>query len=135
LYREIEHKSDISYEIIAKNIEEVFEDMISIIQENIDVVGIEDTVIEQKNNLHRDLEKCYNITNENISEFNEDVLFDTINDIISIVDRGYYPFSTNRNCVGFCRMRIYTKLKALTYHDLKIEYHDNQIYVRMVFDV
>ncbi len=133
MYREIEHTADIAYEIIANDTLEVFRDIVSIIKDNTHYLAKKSS--EQKKHLHKKLEKCYNIINEDTGEFDEDKLFDAVNGIISLVDRGYYPYETGGYCISYIESRIYTELKALTYYNLKIENVDNQLYVRMVFDV
>jgi len=133
LYREIEHKADVAYEIIASSVEEVFRDIVSIIKDNTHYLVEESS--EHNKNLHNKLEKCYNIINDDTGEYDDNKLFDAVNDMISLVDRGYYPFETDGCCVRYYKSKIYTELKALTYYNLKIETKDNQIHIRMVFDV
>ncbi|MFN3691393.1 MAG: archease [Fervidobacterium sp.] len=148
MYREIEHKADISYEIEAQNFEEFLKDVVEILLENSTIFStnserfeaIEEINKDEKNrndfinsDLESLLEKCYNINNENQNY--EDFVFDLVNDIISMIDRSFYPKKVKGFCVYFSKAHISCKIKALTYHRFFVKYEGNKLHARMVFDV
>lgn len=147
MYREIEHKADISYEIEAQNFEEFLKDVVEILLENSTIFltnserfeAIEEINKDEKDRSANDsdleflIKKCYNINNE--SQNYEDFVFDLVNDIISMIDRSFYPKKVKGFCVYFSKAHISCKIKALTYHRLFVKYEGNKLHARMVFDV
>lgn len=137
MYREIDHKADLFYEIVAENVDELLSDIVKILLENSSEKYSENKNILLIECLKNFTKKCYNIDVTNVNTNNEflDWLFDTVNEIISLIDSGFYPFKTEQGCVYFCERRINLAIKALTYHNLSMKYHEGKLYVRMVFDV
>ncbi|MFN3328902.1 MAG: archease [Fervidobacterium pennivorans] len=146
LFKEISHTADLAYEIEAANVTELLQDFITIIIQNSEIFetsnsdvpeSIRNTVSESYNhgttNLQNVMKKCYNINDGSDEEF-VDNLFDTVNDIISLVDRGYFPMKVENQCVYFTRKRIITRIKALTYHGLEVKLGE-RISLKVVFDI
>ncbi|WP_448384959.1 archease [Fervidobacterium sp.] len=146
LFREISHTADLAYEIEASNVNELLQDFVTIIIQNSEIFETSSTnitksisnVVNESNNqgttdLQNVMKKCYNINESSDEEF-VDSLFDTVNDIISLVDRGYFPMKVENQCVYFTRKRIITRIKALTYHGLEVKLGE-RISLKVVFDV
>lgn len=162
MYREIEHKADIAYEIEAESFEMFLKDVVEIILKNstelsknsekqnendiFDIFeGLENEKEEFKNinninNFENVTQKCYNI-NKNGNDFTitdtelEDFVFDTVNDIITMIDRSFYPQKVEDSCIYFKKGQVNCQIKALTYHNLLVRRQGNKLYARMVFDV
>jgi len=132
LYREIEHKADLCYEIYAENTEELLKDVVDILLKNSEANNIDNALL---NCLENFTKKCYNILSEKLTDNFSDAVFDAVNDIISLIDRGFYPFKIERLCIYFCKININLRIKALTYHRFVVEKKDAKIYARMVFDI
>ncbi|QIV78489.1 archease [Fervidobacterium pennivorans subsp. carthaginiensis] len=146
LFREISHTADLAYEIEAANVNEMLQDFITIIIQNSEIFEKSDTdipesmsnIVNKSNNegtsdLQNVMKKCYNINKSNDSEF-VDNLFDAVNDIISLVDRGYFPVKVENQCVYFTRKRVILRIKALTYHGLEVKLGE-RISLKVVFDI
>lgn len=137
LYREINHKADLSYEIVAENVDELLSDVVKILLENSTENHFENENKLLMECLKNFTKKCYNIDVTNVNTNSEflDSLFDIVNEIISLIDSGFYPLKIEQGCVHFCKRRINLAIKALTYHNLSMKYHEGKLYIRMVFDV
>ncbi|WP_176759469.1 archease [Fervidobacterium changbaicum] len=146
LFREISHTADLAYEIVAKDLTELLNDIVQIIMENSDFSeGYNGNASKSLSHLFKEcskkdnkdlqnvIKKCYNISDANKEGFIDD-LFDAVNDIISTVDRGYLPVKVENQCVYFTKRRVALRIKALTYHGLQVEFGE-KITLRVVFDV
>lgn len=132
MYQELEHTGDVAYEIRAKNAEELLKDVVSILLKN-----SEEYTLEKFSSFpfEIDYKKCYNIITDMVDENFSDQLFDIVNDLIYIVDKGYRPVYVEGNCIYFSKQKFYLKIKALTYHMYSVKKQGEEIYARMVFDV
>lgn len=140
MFREIDHTADVAYEVIARNLEELLQDVLSILLENSEVTYLESDLnglLNQQMNklesLQNSIKKCYNIDKSDSEKF-IDSFFDAVNDMISKIDRGYFPIFVEGTCVYFSQRRITLRIKALTYHGLHVKLGD-EISLRMVFDI
>lgn len=137
MYREIEHKADLAYEIIVNDIDELLRDLIAIFKENAEIESSKNVEVSN-DNLQNIVKKCYNIKMiKDMDESDEfmDSVFDTVNDIISLIDRGYFPIKVENSCIYLIPLRVIFRIKALTYHALKVEVLGSRIHFWMVFDV
>ena len=140
MFKEIDHKADIAYEVKAKDLDELVKDVISILLENSEESNQKESTESVSfrfpsclEDLQKTTKKCYNIDTSDHGKFIDD-FFDMVNDIILKMDSGYFPLNSERTCVYFSRKRVALRIKALTYHGLKVEI-DEDISLRMVFDV
>ncbi len=124
MYLELEHTADLRYEIISSNFDEFLEDLLGIIKENLEYEEMETDDFKVK---------CYEI----LKNLNDDAIFDVVNDIISLVDRGYTPESTKGICMNFKKVLVKNfRIKALTYHMLSVCVdEEGRISATLVFDV
>ncbi len=124
MYRELEHTADLRYEVFSENLVEFLNDLIGIIKENLEYEETETVDFNVK---------CY----ESLKNLNDDVIFDVVNDIISLVDRNYLPESIQDVCITFKRVLVTNfKIKALTYHMLKVSVDNcGKISATLVFDI
>lgn len=132
LYKELDHTGDLAYEITSQNIEEFLKDVVNILIKNSETSFYENS---KDINFDEIIEKCYNIVENVEGEKLSDSIFDMVNDIISFIDRGFYPLKFQGNCVYFHKSMINLKIKALTYHKFVVEKHGECINARMVFDI
>lgn len=137
LYREIEHKADLAYEIFVSDIDELLRDLIEIFKENAETESSKNFEI-LNDNLQNIVKKCYNIKmikDKDESDEFIDSVFDAVNDIISLIDRGYFPVKAENSCVYLIPLRVIFRIKALTYHSLRVKVLGSRIHFWMVFDV
>ncbi|MDK2886693.1 MAG: protein archease [Thermosipho sp. (in: thermotogales)] len=126
MFKEINHTSDIAYEIKANTFEELLQDILQIIKENYKPKIINCSI--------KSLQK-YEINED------EDGVFDIVNDWIAAIDLGYFPNKILKKddvfITEFCSYKELEgeKFKALTYHKLKIEKTNGYLYTKVVFDV
>ncbi len=132
LYQELEHTGDLAYEIRAKNLEELLKDVVYILLKNSELDSS-----EEFSNFAFEIhdKKCYNIITDVEDENFSDNLFDIINDLIYIIDKGFQPIKVEGFCVYFRKCKSYLRIKALTYHKFLVQKQGDEIYARMVFDV
>jgi len=123
LRKPIEHTADIAYEISGNSYEELLEEARNILLEEEGIVF--DT--EKK-------EKTY------LLEETEDAFFDTVNDWILEISKGWAPWRIKREGNGLkvtfrkIRKKEGTEIKALTYHLLKFERDGDVLKTKVVFD-
>ncbi len=124
MYRELEHTADLRYEVFSENLVEFLKDLIGIIKENLEY---EEAVISDFK------VKCYKL----LKNLNDDVVFDVVNDIISLIDRKYLPESVQDVCITFKKVLVTNlKIKALTYHMLSVSVDNfGKISATLVFDI
>ncbi|MCX7653851.1 MAG: archease [Fervidobacterium sp.] len=132
LYKELEHKADLYYELSAESVEEFLRDVVDILIKNSETRTDENVL---SNCLENFTKKCYNMLANGCTEIYSDVVFDVINDIISTMDRGLYPFKVENSCIYFCKTKVTLRIKALTYHMFFVQRSGEKIYARMVFDI
>ncbi len=124
MYRELDHTADLRYELICDSFESLFTDLIEILKDNYRPVLKKDVFFQKE---------------YPIKEI-EDMVFDTVNDWIYMIDaRKLFP----NNCrignllycdfVGFSELHG-IELKALTYHELKVAQKEGKIILKVVFD-
>lgn len=132
MYQELEHTGDLAYEITVNSLEELLKDVVSILLKNSELDSS-----EEFSNFSFEIhdKKCYNIITDMENENFSDNLFDVINDLIYIIDKGFRPIKVEGFCVYFRKCKFYLKIKALTYHKFLVEKRGKEIYARMVFDV
>uniref|UniRef100_A0A7C5VL87 Archease domain-containing protein n=1 Tax=Fervidobacterium thailandense TaxID=1008305 RepID=A0A7C5VL87_9BACT len=133
MYKDISHTADLAYEIIFQNGKELLRDVISIIASHTEVLEGQRLKVRVKK-LQKPQRKCYNSL-RNVDNVNEDFIFDMVNEIITIIDMGYFPTKVEEFCVELEPRNIVCKIKALTYHMLRITKEGNHFRLRMVFDV
>lgn len=133
MYKDISHTADLAYEIIFQNGEELLRDVISIIVSHTEVLDGQRLKVRVKK-LQKSKRKCYNSL-RNVDNVNEDFIFDMVNEIITIIDTGYFPTKVERFCVELEPRNATCRIKALTYHMLGITKEENHFRLRMVFDV
>ena len=124
MYRQIPHQADEAFEIIFKDLNELFEDLIDIIKSGAEFSEIDGTK-EEVYNLKGDL---------------EDIIFDFANEMIYSVESGWIPEDVrvegDEISVFFRRAKVSKfDYKALTYHMLKVEDIGEKKRVKVVFDV
>ncbi|HEY8542220.1 MAG TPA: archease [Pseudothermotoga sp.] len=125
MYRELDHAADLRYELICDDIESLFNDLIQILVDNYEPILKHEVVFKKE---------------YPVKEI-EDMIFDTVNDWIYMIDvRKIFPYSCEIDDVLYCDFVAFselkgTELKALTYHDLKIEQKEGKIILRVVFDI
>lgn len=132
MYQELEHTGDVAYEIRAKTLEELLKDVVSILLKNSEP-GSSGEFSDFSFEIHH--KKCYNIITDVENENFSDNLFDVINDLIYVIDKGFRPIKVEGFCVYFRKCKFYLRIKALTYHKFIVEKREDKIYARMVFDV
>lgn len=146
MYREIPHTADVAYEFECENLEQLLEDVIKVLMENVDpleftknVDSHADTAFEHRRGYsfntgeskRNERTECFEWE---LHKVDEDTLFDVVNQIISIVDKGWYPEKVSGNCVTFFERPLILRVKALTYHGLKLAKVGDKLFARMVFD-
>ncbi len=125
MYRELDHTADVQFEIVCESINCVFLDLIEIFKTHYEPIF---------------LSYCVEIE-YSINKSLEDLVFDTVNDWIYLIDaKGLFP----TDCVvdgqtlrvRFCAFRSLrgTEFKALTYHGLRISVDENVLKLKVVFD-
>ncbi len=125
MYNQISHTADLAYEIVFEDLEDLFGDIISIMEENAEFEKSNENKIE----VYR------------IDGGLEDFIFDTVNDMISNVEMGWFPTRVDVKgdelIVEFSRLKSLNKfdIKALTYHMLKVKDLNGKKIVKVVFDV
>ena len=125
MYREISHTADEAYEIIFSDENELFQDLVDIINKK--VIG------SVKRGIRREIYKLSgNITDD---------VFDVANDIIYMVDKGWIPMKARVNdedesvVITYYRAKVEAfDFKALTYLMSLEEIEDKKI-MKVVFDV
>lgn len=124
MYRELDHTADLRYELICDDTETLFGDLIQILMDNYKPVLEKRTAFEKE---------------YPIKEI-EDLVFDTVNDWIYMIDaKKLFPYNCTvgdtLKCdfVGFSKLQG-IELKALTYHELKVAQKEGKIILRVVFD-
>ncbi|GAB4313001.1 MULTISPECIES: archease [Pseudothermotoga] len=124
MYRELNHPSDICYELVCDDLQEIFSDLIKIFKSCYSP--------ELKNNF---IKKEYPVQNP------EDMVFDVVNDwIYTISAKKFFPDECKISEKLICKFRkienLYgTELKALTYHGLQLRHQKGKIVLKVVFDV
>ncbi len=124
MYRELDHTADLRYELICHDMESLFSDLIQILMDNYKPVLGKTPV----------LEKEYPIKEM------EDLVFDTVNDWIYMIDaKKLFVHSCRIDNTLKCDFVTFSKLqgielKALTYHELKITQKEGKIILKVVFD-
>ncbi|MCD6552167.1 archease [Thermotoga sp.] len=122
--RQIEHTADVAYEISGRSFLDLLEEAKNILLEEERIVFGEG---EEK-------EKIYS------SEETEDNFFDTVNDWILEISRGWAPWRVEfiedgiRTVFKKIRKKEGTEVKALTYHLLNFERENETIKTKVVFD-
>lgn len=133
MYKDISHTADLAYEITFRDGEELLRDIISILRLHTDVLeGKTPSAAEKK--LQKPKRKCYNNL-RNVDNVNEDFIFDMVNEMIMIIDTGYFPTKVEGFCVELEPRNVVCRIKALTYHMLSITKEGDYFQLRMVFDV
>ncbi|ODN30280.1 archease [Fervidobacterium thailandense] len=133
MFKDISHTADLAYEVVCRDGEELLKDVIEIVRTHTE---FQEEAVRGKNGakVQKSKRKCYNKL-RNLDNVDEDLLFDIVNEIILIIDTGYFPTKVEGTCVYFESRKAVCRLKALTYHMLTIEKEGDNFRIRMVFDV
>lgn len=122
--RPIEHTADVAYEISGHSYLDLLEEAKNILLEEEGIVFSEG---EEKKKVYP-------------SEETEDNFFDTVNDWILEISKGWAPHTIENEAgklkVTFRKIKKKegTEIKALTYHLLKFERKDGELRTKVVFD-
>lgn len=122
--RPIEHTADVAYEISGRSYLDLLEEAKNILLEEEGIVFSEG---EEKKKIY----PC---------EETEDNFFDTVNDWILEISKGWAPHTIENEAgklkVTFRKIKKKegTEIKALTYHLLKFERKDGELRTKVVFD-
>lgn len=125
MYRELDHTADLRYELICDDIESLFGDLIQILVDNYKPVLGNKAVLKKEYPMKEI----------------EDLVFDTVNDWIYMIDaKKVFPYSCRADSTLQCDFVVFSELrgielKALTYHELKITQKEGKIILKVVFDI
>lgn len=125
MYRELDHTADLRYELICDDIESLFGDLIQILVDNYKPV-LGNKIVLKKEYPMKEI---------------EDLVFDTVNDWIYMIDaKKVFPYSCRVDSTLQCDFVVFSELrgielKALTYHELKITQKEGKIILKVVFDI
>lgn len=133
-YRLIDHPSDMGIEVEGETLEELFENAAR---------GMLTLISEKKYEGNRSIKKLH------IKEdTNEELLHSFLSEILWLIeDKGFFPVKTRVNRIDSNEIKVDLngvkleegdvdrEVKAVTYHQLKIENAGGKLFTRIIFDV